>query len=202
MKKNTVLFVIISNFADWEPALLAAGLQWGYGLWQNHYAVKTVAVNNDPVLSIGGLKVIPDYTVDNVPEDFSALILVGGTSWFSPEAQKFIPMIKKALDNNIIIGAICDAARFLAVNGFINDVEHTTNALSDIKSKTGSAYTGEEKFKHQLSVHCRNIITAKATGNIEFARDIFTALNIAPKIKIDQFYEHFKNGDGNDINHK
>lgn len=201
MKKNTVLVVMISNFSDWEPALLTAGLQWGYGLWNNHHSVKIVTLNQDPVFSIGGLKVIPDYTVDNVPDDFSALILVGGTSWFNPEAQKFIPLIQNALSNNIIIGAICDAACFLAVNGFVNGVEHTANSLADIKSKTGSAYIGEEKFRHQLSVHSRNIITAKATGNIEFARDVFKALNLAPNTQIDLFYKHFKHGDGNDISH-
>lgn len=119
MRDNTVLFVLISEYADWEPAFLTAGLQWGYGLWNNPYAVKTVSCNKLPVSSIGGFTVMPDYSFEDMPENFAALILIGGTGWHGPEAEKALPLVQRALAQHAVIGAICDASIFLATHGFL-----------------------------------------------------------------------------------
>lgn len=195
MQKKTVLFVLISEYADWEPALLAAGLRWGYGLWESTYSVKTVAVSHGQVTSIGGFTLIPDYTLETMPDEFAGVILVGGTDWHGEEARKVLPLVEKALARNAVLGAICDAAVFLAAHGFLNDIPHTFIGVSAMRDKTDSAYSGELLFKDQQSVCSDNIITAKPTGYVEFARDVMAALQVADAEKLHKFYKLCKKGD-------
>lgn len=194
MQKDTVLVVLISEFADWEPALLSAGLRWGYGLWDKTYDVKFVSPVEGPVFSLGGLKVIPDYTIAATPEDFAALILIGGTSWFGEEARSVLPLLQTAVERRVAIGAICDASLFLAANGFLNTVAHTGAELAAMKAKGGPAYTGESRYKAQQCVRDGNIITARPTGYVEFAREVLAALGVASEEKLNEFYSLCKHG--------
>ncbi len=194
MKKETILVVLISEFADWEPALLSAGLRWGFGMWEKTYDIKTVSVDVGHVHSIGGLTVIPDHTVANAPADFAALILIGGTNWFGEEGVKTLPLIRAAIEKKAIVGAICDASIFLAAHGFLNNVQHTCTSLVEVREKTGKLYAGEKNFQEQQSVRDGNIITAKPTGYLEFARDVFLAMNVAPKDELEKFYSMCKYG--------
>lgn len=195
MQDKTVLFVLISEYADWEPAFLAAGLRWGYGLWNNPYVVKTVSCNKTPVSSIGGFTVMPDYSFEDMPERFAALILVGGTSWHGSEAQAVLPLVQRALAQNAVIGAICDGSIFLATHGFLNAVPHTFIDLSVLSGNARGAYSGEAFFTDRQSVRGGRIITAKPTGYVEFARDILSELNVATEDKINDFYQICKTGD-------
>ena len=38
--------------------------------------------------SIGGFRVIPDYSFDTMPEGYAALVLIGGFGWTAPVAEK------------------------------------------------------------------------------------------------------------------
>lgn len=137
-----------------------------------------------------------DYTIDEVPEEFSALILVGGTNWHGEEAEKVLPLVKRAVTKKVIVGAICDASLFLAKNGFLNNISHTFIDASVLTDATKEIYSGEKHhFKKSQSVRDGNFITAKPTGYVEFARDVLLALNVAPEDKINTFYAICKTGD-------
>ena len=43
-----------------------------------------------------------------------ALVLIGGFGWNTPVAEKVMPMIKSAIEQEKVIGAICNAASFMA----------------------------------------------------------------------------------------
>lgn len=190
-----VLFVLIPEYADWEAAFLAAGLRRGLGLWQPRYSTYTVAPTASPVRSVGGFQVIPDYTFETAPEDIAALILVGGMSWFDEEAVKVVPLVHRALARGAVLGAICDASIFLGVHGFLNEVQHTSNSLELLKAKAGAAYTGEKLYHAEAqSVRDGTMVTANGVGFIEFARDVFTALNVAPQQDIETFHTICKSG--------
>lgn len=194
-KDGKVLLVLISEYADWEPALLSAGLRRGFGLWEPRYTIASVSLTDSPIKSIGGLTVLPDYTIESAPSDFSALILIGGTNWFSSETEKVLPLIKIALERKAVLGGICDGSMFLGTHGFLNHVNHTSNNLALLKEKAGSKYKGESLYHaDQQSVLDGNIVTANGVGFIEFARDVFTVLDVAPKQKIDEFYKACKTG--------
>ena len=61
-KKKEILFVVLEEFADWEIAYVASFLNES-----DKYITKIVGINDGAIKSIGGLRVLPDYTVKNVP---------------------------------------------------------------------------------------------------------------------------------------
>lgn len=195
MSKATVLFLLLPEYAEWEPALLAAGLRFGFGEWEGKYEVKTVAPGPEEVMSVGGFRTVPDYTFANAPEDFAALVLVGGMSWRGEGAKAVLPLVRRTLEKGAVLGAICDASLFLGISGFLNEVEHTSNSLSHIQELGGSVYTGASRYHaDKQSVRDGNIVTATGTGFIEFACDMFAALDAAPQEKIVRLYTAFKSG--------
>lgn len=193
--RESVLFVLIPEYADWETSLLMPSLRnAGFGMWEKAYHPKIVTPSMSPVLSMGGVTIIPDYSFDNAPDDCAALILVGGTNWSGSDAKRVLPLVQNALEKNAVIGAICDASKFLAVNGFLNHAEHTGNNLEEFKNSPGSLYTGESQYRNLPSVRDGNIVTANGLGFIEFTKNILLALDAAPPDTIESFFQMCKRG--------
>ena len=114
--KQEVLFFILDGYADWEGAFLSVCLNTGVMPGSEiKYITKVVAPTLDPVPSIGGFRTLPDYSFQTMPTDYAALILIGGMSWQSPEAEQIVPIVQKALDQGKIVGAICNASLFLSL---------------------------------------------------------------------------------------
>lgn len=132
--KKEILFVLLNDFADWEGAYIAPNLSYGVEPGsENKYVVKTVSITKDLVVSCGGFKVLPDYDINGIPADYAGLVLIGGMRWFLPEAQLLVPLVKAAVENNRLVAGICNASVFLGMHGFLNTVNHTSNALEYIK---------------------------------------------------------------------
>ena len=70
---KTLAVVILDKFADWEPALLAAGLQSIIG----GYTVRWASVDREVKTSMGGLRVEPDMTIPEIPSTADAVIVIG-----------------------------------------------------------------------------------------------------------------------------
>lgn len=191
MMKKQILFVVLEQYADWEAAYLSSAL---YMLGNGQYEVKTASLTMNPVTSIGGFRMAPDYKVDSVPSDYEALILIGGMSWRNPEAEKVKPLVEKCLADGKILAGICDASAFLGTSGALNDVLHTSNDLADLKQWAGETYTGEGQYVMQQAVSDKNIITANGTASLEFAKEVLLALKAAPEDKIIEWYNFHKLG--------
>lgn len=189
--KKTILFVILQQYADWEAAYISSAVSM---LGQGKYEIKTVSLSKDAVLSIGGFKVLPNYDIASVPDDYEALILIGGMTWRSENTQPVKELAKDCFQKGKLLGGICDASAFLGTAGILNDVVHTSNDLNDLKRWAGSAYTGEAKYIPKQAVSDKNIITANGTAPMEFAKEILSALNVADKDKIAEWYNFHKLG--------
>ena len=197
MASNEVLLVLLPEYADWEPAIFAPGLRRGFGMWEPRYVVKTVGPDFDPVSSIGGFRITPDYSIDTAPRDFAALILIGGTNWWGDAAQRVLPLARRAVERGAVLGGICDASMFLGVHGFLNDAHHTSNNLAALKARAGAAYTGEARYhadKQSVWDPEAKIVTANGAGFIEFAKNVFIALEAAPVETIDKVCDAFRSG--------
>lgn len=186
-----VLFLILDQYAEWEAAYLSSALHM---LSEGKYAVKTVSLTGESVVSIGGFRTVPDYAIASVPDDYAALILIGGMSWRKEEAGQVAPLVQDAFVNGKILGGICDAAGFLGTAGVLNDVDHTANDLNDLKAWAGAAYSGEERYRMRQAVRDGKLITANGTAALEFAREVLLALDAAPKEKIEDWYNFHKLG--------
>lgn len=189
--KQEVLILITDNYADWEIGFAAPLLNNP----SRSHSIKTVAIGGKPVRSQGGLRVVPDYSIDCLPEQFAMVILTGGTYWAE---QKFkIPQVKKMIDDcvekNIPIAAICDGATFLAENGYLDSIAHTGNSLAHLKSNAPN-YKGDAYFQEKQCVVHDQIITANGTSTLEFSREILKLLNVQLPMGIMGWYSYYKNG--------
>lgn len=186
---KTVLLLLLDQYADWEASYVAP---WILAMGQGQYTVKTVSLTKEPIHSMGGLTTLPDYDLQSVPEDYTALLLVGGLSWRKEEAKQVIPLVHDALNKQRFLGGICDASAFLGTIGVLNDVKHTCNDLHDVKQWAGDAYTGDANYQMQQAVCDGNIVTANGTAPLEFAKEVLLALEIAPKDYVLGWYNFHK----------
>lgn len=193
--KKEIIFVLLNEFADWEGAYISTCLNLGVKPGNPiNYKVKTLSVIQGPIVSIGGFKVLPDYRLNDIPEDYAGLILIGGMNWFSPEAEQIVPLVEKAIKGQKLVAGICNASIFLGMNGFLNDVKHTSNGLDFLKQYAGEKYTGESNYVNEQAVRDGNIVTANGTAPIEFCREILYVLEADTPEVIEESYQHYKNG--------
>lgn len=189
-----VLFVLLDEYADWEAASLAAALNEEPEGDGRRFDVKTVSLTKDPVRSIGGFTVLPDYGIDDAPDEFAGLILIGGNSWRKDGSERVMELVDKAISQQAVLGAICDASVFLGKNGLLNDVPHTSNHLEDLQETSGDRYTNESRYLQQQAVRSGQLITANGSAFLEFGKEVLEALNAAPQPEIDEWYGFFKQG--------
>lgn len=188
-----VLLVILDQYADWEAAHVAAALS-DPDEGEPKYDVKTVSLDKKPVRSIGRFTVLPDYDLASAPEDCAAVLLIGGYSWRKPEALPVAEFVRRAREHGVLIGGICDGSVFLGMNGFLNEVRHTSNTLDSLKAAAGEHYTNEANYIREQAVSDGGIITANGFAQLEFAREVLTALQAAPQTEIDEWYDYYKLG--------
>ena len=121
---NEILYVLLPDFAEHEMVYLAQAIASDdYALKENpKYVNKIVAPSMESVKAIGGFRMVPDYSFDTMPEDYAALVLIGGFGWMTPIADKVVPVVSKAVADGKIVGAICNAASFMAKHGFLNNI--------------------------------------------------------------------------------
>lgn len=191
MKQKEVLLVLLNEYADWESAFLAATLR---GEGPKKYVPRTVAPTREPVCSLGGFRTLPDYDFQSVPEDYAALVLIGGMGWQSDEAEGVVGLVQHARDNGRIVGGICNGASFLAAHGFLNSVRHTGNTLEQLKLWGGDRYTNEAGYLERQAVADGGIVTANGTGALEFTREMLLALEADEPERIEASYAFQKNG--------
>jgi putative intracellular protease/amidase len=191
MMKKTVLIFLTEQYADWEASYAAAELQAPHSA----YTVKTVTLDGRPVSSIGGFKVLPDYSLEEVlqHEAIHMLILPGGNTWREAAAVPVKELLVHCAANNIPIAAICDATVFLGRYGFLDKAPHTSNSLKYLQ-EGAPAYKGENLYVHSQAVRGDNLVTANGTAPLEFAREILKLLDVREEAKIDGWYRFFKQG--------
>jgi len=192
---KNIVFLILDEFADWETAFLASALN-EKNITQN-YSVSYASTDKDIKVSMGNLKMIPDMTLEEITEDNTdGLILIGGKTWRSQSFETnytIIELVKKFKNNpNKVVGAICDAAYFLANNGLLNDCKHTVNNLAEIKDNEN--YTNSENFVKAESVIDGKIVTARGDSPVHFAKNVMKALGDIPEKNINFFFDMYTIG--------
>lgn len=193
--KQKVLLFLLNEYTDWEGAFLSTALHVGVISGGDvKYEVNTVAPTLNEVRSIGGFRTLPHYSFENMPQDYAAIVLIGGNQWRSPEAEQVAPLVQRALDNGKIVGAICNGASFLCSHGFLNNIKHTGNGLDQLKQWGGKNYTNETGYVNAQAVSDGNIVTANGVGHLEFTREMLSLLKANSEENINMWYEFYKNG--------
>ena len=192
---KNIVFVILDEFADWEAAFLSSALN-DKNITKN-YTTNFASIDKNLKKSMGNLKVLPDLTLKEIDEnDVDGLVLIGGRTWRSQIEEtntKIVELVKKFKNNpNKVVGAICDAAYFLATNGLLNDRKHTVNSFDEIKDN--SNYTNSKNFVEMESVIDGNLVTAKGDSPIHFAKNVMMALGDIPEKNVNLFFDIYTIG--------
>lgn len=193
---DEILYVLLPNYAAHEVVYLSQAIASDeYALKANpKYVNKVVAPSMEPVKSIGGFRTLPDYSFDTMPDDYAALVLIGGFGWFTPVAEKVAPIVRKAIEVGKITGAICNGASFMAKYGFLNTVKHTGNGLEQLKLWGGENYTNQDGYIHAQAVSDGNIVTANGSAALEFAKELLLSLENDTAERIEMYYQFNKQG--------
>jgi len=177
-KKHCYLF-LFDGFSDWEVAYASVGIRKSA-----NYELKTIGITRDPVISMGGLSVIPD--VDFLPwtdladideTNTAMLILPGGKAWEERRNDGIEPLLAHCLLQGIPVAAICGATIFLGDLGLLNKIPHTGNDVSYLETICPT-YTGRSFYETEPAVASSTIITAGGAAPVDFAREIFSRLDI------------------------
>lgn len=188
MKKEILVF-ISENYADWEGAYVCSELNKA----ETNFVIRTLAVSNTPVKSMGGVTVIPDYTVNELPASFEMLILIGGTSWSKGKNESVQPVVDLCVNMKIPVAAICDACTFLADKGYLDCIEHTGNSSAYLE-EFAPHYKGRKHFIEKQAVSASGFITANGTAAVEFAKEILKYLEVMQQDRLENWYQKFKVG--------
>ncbi len=193
---NEILYILLPDYAAHEAVFLSQVIASDeFALKKNpKYVNKVVAPSLEPVKSIGGFRTLPDYSFETLPDDYAALVLIGGFGWVTPVAEQVVPIVKRAIEKRKIVGAICNAASFMAKHGFLNAVKHTGNGLEQLKSWGGENYTNPDGYIHSQAVSDGGIVTANGSATLEFAKELLLLLENDTPERIEMYYRFNKHG--------
>lgn len=188
MKKEVLVF-IFDGYADWESAYVCSELNAP----ETSYIVKTISLDKESKTSMGGFRVLPDYSVDDFPHDFSLLILTGGYAWMKQLNNAVLPVVEHAMNRGIPVGAICNAANFMAENGYLDEIRHSGNTLEFMKTQAPH-YKGWQYFVEKQVVLDSNVITANGSSSLEFAKEILLLMKAKPETAVLEWYNLHRDG--------
>lgn len=195
--KNEILFLLLNDYAEHEASFLAEAIRCNARGEINEnpkYISKTLAPSIEAVTSCGGFRTLPDYSFETMPNDFAALVLIGGYRWQSAEAKAVAPIVQRAMERKAAVGAICNAASFLAQQGLLNHARHTGNGLEQLKLWGGANYSNEAGYINAQAVRDGNLVTANGSGYLEFAKELLLLLENDTPQAIEMFYQFQKEG--------
>ncbi|MFH8367736.1 DJ-1/PfpI family protein [Streptomyces sp. NPDC018031] len=195
-QQPTVHVAVYDTLADWEIGYLTAYLRDTAAQRppRTGFAVRTVGATTDPVLTMGGLRITPDLTLDELtPERSAMLVLPGAATWDSGDDNApFARAARSFLDAGVPVAAICGATAGLAAEGLLDDRDHTSAAAGYLAA---TGYQGGARYREAAAVTDRGLITAGPTEPIAFAREVFAQLDAYEPEVLDAWHRLFAHSD-------
>jgi len=189
MKNRSCYLFLFEGFADWEPAIVTAGLNT-----YSDFEIRTFSVDGKSVKSMGNLTINPDLRLEDVNiSDFDLIILPGGNKWEEGGNTEISQLIKNTFNNGKTIAAICAATTFLAKLGLYSHINHTSNGLDYLKKQV-PGYAGDSRYINEPCVMDKNVITANGAAMIEFAYNIFERFGIMKNEELVWWLNLYKSG--------
>jgi putative intracellular protease/amidase len=177
MLPQTVHLAVYDTLADWETGHAIAHIN--RALWQREpgrYRVATVGATREPVTTAGGVRILPDVTLDELsPVDSAMLLMPGADTWEDGTLTPFAEKARAFLDAGVPVAAICGATFGLARAGLLDHRDHTSNVDFYLAS---SGYVGGNRYRDVDAVTDGNLITAGGTNQVAFAREILRRLDV------------------------
>jgi len=188
----TVHVVVFDGLSDWEIGHALSQLNAPM-FGPPRYVVRTVAASREPIVTAGGLRIVPDLSVDELrPADSALLILPGGGGWDSGGNSAAVRLASDFLAAGLPVAAICGATVGLARAGLLDTRRHTSNARAYLAA---TGYAGASLYQDEPVVQDQHLITASAMAHLEFARCILAQLQVYPPPLLEAWYGLFATQD-------
>jgi putative intracellular protease/amidase len=193
---QTVHLFVFDTLADWEPGYAIAGINSPEH--QKHpgkFQVKLVAEQGREIVSSGGMRIVPDLTLDEIsPSESAMLILPGGGVWDAGGNDVAIDAARRWIDAGVPVAAICGATFGLARGGLLDARRHTSNAAMYLAS---TGYKGGHLYEDTKAVTADDqlLITAGSMWPLEFAYEIFRRLDLYSEDALESWYGLFSTGE-------
>jgi len=192
MRTQDVHLLVLDTLADWEPGFAVAHLNSPAPGMPSKYRVRTVGLSREPAVTKGGLRILPDLTIEELSPSSSALmILPGADIWMDAKTD---PALKKAAElvkAAVPVAAICGATAGLARAGLLDERRHTSNA-PEFLAATG--YAGARHYVNEPVVEDDGVITAPATASLELAKHLLGKLEVYSKSALEAWYALYRTG--------
>jgi putative intracellular protease/amidase len=174
MRVKAVYMLVVEGFADWEPAHALAELRR-----LGNFRVETVGLTPEPVVSMGGLRVLPSTTLPKVDvSDVAVFILPGGDRWETPGVEPELQALLAQIDAaGVPIAAICGATVAIARMGLVRGRRHTSNGLDYLRAHV-PGYAEAGSYVDAPAVRDSKLITASGLADVEFARELLEELDV------------------------
>jgi len=189
--KSAIHVVVFDGFADWEPAHALAELRRS-----GKRSVRSVGFTAAPVVSMGGLRVHPDVTLEAVSVDgVELLLLPGGDLWEHESYPRATleTLLARLIEVERPVAAICAGTLALGRAGVLNDRQHTSN-MRDYLPTHVPEYAGAARYVEAAAVRDKHVITATGLAPVDFAREIFAELQIFNATDEALWYTMFREG--------
>ncbi|MCI0388480.1 MAG: DJ-1/PfpI family protein [Acidobacteria bacterium] len=187
--KQQAYQLIFDGLADWETPYALCAITESQKL-----DVVTVGSSQQPITTMGGLKLIPDITLNDINSaEAGIFILPGGDMWERGADEKLQALLVRLHTENVNIAAICGATLAVARAGLTHNIRHTSNGKQYIKSMLPD-YGDEAFYVDELAVTDQNIITASGLGGIEFGREVIKLLKLFSAAETEEWFAMHKHG--------
>ena len=183
--------------ADWETGYVMAELNSKRFFRKNAPEVNVTAVGltKQPVITMGGLTIVPDITLKEISVlSQSILLLPGGNTWSEEKHGPVVDKAKEILTSGGTVAAICGATLALASAGLLDERPHTSNGPGFLEMFCPS-YRGTNHYVDEPAVSDGKLITAAGTAPLEWAREILDVLGVFTCEKLQAWYSHFRTGE-------
>lgn len=193
----TIYIYVLDTLADWELGYVTAELNSGRFFKKDapFVSVKTVGFPKEPVKTMGGLTIVPDYGINDIAvSETSVLLLPGANTWHDPKHGAIIEKAGELLSVGATVCAICGATVALANVGLLDNRPHTSNGAGYLEM-FAPGYKGQSFYVDNPSVADNNLITAAPTGALLWAKQIIEHLGVFQTNTLESWYEYFRTGE-------
>lgn len=188
MKKRKCYVFVFDGFSDWEPGLAIAALQK-----YTDFEVLPFSKDGKPVKSMGNVTVLPEAAMKDIePVHVNLLLLPGGDAWDQGGNLEIMPLLNAVLEAGGAVAAICGATGFLAQQGYLNSIRHTSNHLDYYLGAVAPDYKGRAHYIKKASVRDGQVITANGMAPVEFAEEILNHFNLLTNEEFKMWFNYFK----------
>ena len=189
---RTAHVVLIDQVADWEAGHLLAELNTGRFIGEP-WNVVSVASTDQPVVTMGGVRWLPDIPVADLdPTASDLLIIPGGIGWQPGREEVFVAVAEQFLDAGVPVAAICGATEALARAGLLDNRPHTSAAKVALEA---TGYKGGAHYRDQRAVAEDGLVTAGPQSPVQFASATLGMLGLMSAELLEAYDAVFHRGD-------